>query len=259
MENKAVSNKKIGILATGSELISGEITNTNSPFIAQELIKNELTPGEHLTCDDFPDNLTNSMEFLLKQSQAIIITGGLGPTEDDRTRFIISKLINSKLEFDQNSFEHIKQRLQAKNIELKANNKQQCYFPKNSIIIPNQKGTAAGFITPAQYNSINKIIIALPGPPNENQPMLINTAIPFLIKNNFIYPQYKLRWCTENIPESNLDNALTPIKNKYNIEIAYRIHKPKCDIKINLPKQEFTFALMEEVKNAVNIILNNIT
>ena len=252
--------KKVAILSTGSEIISGDIQNTNSTYIAKKLFKHEIISGEHLTTDDGENNLKNGLKFLLKNNQAVIITGGLGPTEDDRTRFIISDVINIKLIYDKNSFTQITKRLHDKNIEVKDNNKKQCWFPENSIIIPNLNGTASGFIINFKLNNQAKIIAALPGPPNENQNMIDNDIIPILIKSNFVYPQHKLRWCVKNYSESNLSANLEPIAKKYNIEIAYRIHKPYCDIKIDLPKDKDKYKdnnLISEIKSSIEKIIQN--
>ena len=113
---------------------------------------------------------------------------------------MISEIINKELIFDQKSLNRIKERLDKKNIEVKENNKRQCLFPEGSIIIPNNNGTASGFI----IESNNKIIAALPGPPQENQSMVLENIIPYLINADFIYEQYKLRWEVINFPESNL-------------------------------------------------------
>ena len=256
--------KTVAILSTGSEIISGDIQNTNSTYIAKKLLEHEITSGEHLTTDDQEINLKNGLEFLLKHNNAVIITGGLGPTEDDRTRFIISDITNIKLTYDKNSFTQITKRLHDKNIEFKENNKRQCWFPENSIIIPNLNGTASGFIINFKINNQAKIIAALPGPPSENQNMIDNNIIPILIKHDFSYPQYRLRWCVKNYPESNLSANLEPIARKYNIEIAYRIHKPYCDIKINLPKDKYKDKdkdkdnnLISEIKLSIEKIIQN--
>ena len=127
--------KRVAILSTGSEIISGDIQNTNSTYIAKVLFKNEIISGEHLTTDDQEINLKNGIKFLLKNNNAIIITGGLGPTDDDRTRFIISEISNKKLIFDDNSLDRLTKRLENKKINVKENNKRQCWFPEGSTII----------------------------------------------------------------------------------------------------------------------------
>ena len=256
--------KKVGILATGSELTSGERVDTNSQFIASNLSKKEIIVNQHLTTDDNKINLKSGLKFLLDNNSAVIRTGGLGPTDDDQTRFMISEIINKELIFDQKSLNRIKERLDKKNIEVKENNKRQCLFPEGSIIIPNNNGTASGFI----IESNNKIIAALPGPPQENQSMVLENIIPYLINADFIYEQYKLRWEVINFPESNLAAAMEPIAKKYKIEeyIAYRIHKRdeknkivKCDLKINLPKDKFSIDTYKNIKDeAEEIIKDNI-
>jgi molybdenum cofactor synthesis domain-containing protein len=258
MNDKNNTNTRVAILSTGSEIISGDIQNTNSTYISQKLFQSEIICGEHLTTDDQENNLKNGLNFLLKHNQAVIITGGLGPTEDDRTRFIVSDIINSDLIFDNNSLINIKKRLDLKNILVKENNKKQCLFPKGAVIIENLNGTASGFIINFKINNQNKIIIALPGPPSENKPMLDEIVIPYLLKSNFAYPQYHLRWCVKNIPESDLAEILKPITKKYNIEIAYRIHKPYCDVKIDLPKSKYTDPkIIKNIKNSIENIIKN--
>ena len=258
MNNKNNTNKRVAILSTGSEIISGDIQNTNSTYISKKLFQSEIICGEHLTTDDKEKNLKNGLNFLLKHNKAVIITGGLGPTEDDRTRFIVSDIINSDLIFDNNSLINIKKRLDLKNILVKENNKKQCLFPKGSLIIENFNGTASGFIINFKINNQNKAIKAHPGPPSENKPMIDKIVIPYLLKSNFSYPHHHLRWTVQNLPESDLAESLEPIAKKYNIEIAYRIHKPYCDVKIDLPKKTYTDqSIISDIKSSIYDIIKN--
>ena len=251
---------KIAILSIGNELLSGKTMNTNANWLGNSLTKIGCRVDKQVVVPDKEKPIINALNFLINDKEGcIIVTGGLGPTDDDRTRFIISEISNKKLIFDDNSLDRLTKRLEYKKISIKENNKRQCWFPEGSIIIPNENGTASGFIINFQINNESKIIAALPGPPNENKDMINNNVIPLLIKNDFIFPQYKLRWTVKNYPESNLSADLDPIAKKYKIEIAYRIHKPYCDIKIDLPKDEHKNKkkLLNQIKDSVLKIIGN--
>jgi nicotinamide-nucleotide amidase len=91
----AESNNRIALLATGDEITNGDILNTNAQIIAQKLFSNGMHVGLHMTSPDNTNEIEASIQYLLKTHHALIITGGLGPTSDDITRYALSKAINN--------------------------------------------------------------------------------------------------------------------------------------------------------------------
>lgn len=223
--------KRIAILATGDEITNGDILNTNGQRIAHELFSRELTPGMHLSCNDEETNQIQAMNFLLTHHDYLIITGGLGPTSDDRTRFAVAKVVDKPLiQFDA-AWQHIKQRLGELNISFNKANEQQCLFPKGAELLPNPNGTAMG----CKISVGDKTLFMLPGPPHECLPMFINHCLPSL---KAIASQHKtlLRWRIFGLPEGHisaqLDNALAHLP----CQTSYRWEYPYIEFKVSTDK-----------------------
>lgn len=225
--------KRLGFLTTGSEITTGEIINTNSKYMAEQLQDYGIHIGEHLACDDNSNNIEPSLAFLIPRHNAIIITGGLGPTSDDCTREVVAKISGQKLVFNQTIWDKIVERLSKRNLRVTENNRQQAYFPAQATIITNENGTAAG----CYLFSGNVLIVMLPGPPRECIPMFQKQVLPLLLKEHFATNQRLFRWRLMNASESYIAEMLEPIAKKYKLDFAYRAHYPFLDIKIFLDPQ----------------------
>lgn len=225
--------KRLGFLATGSEITSGEIVNTNSKVMAEQLQEYGVHVGEHVASDDACENIEASLEFMLKRHDAVIITGGLGPTRDDCTREVVAKVSGQKLVFNDDAWDKIVARLSKRNLPIPENNKQQAYFPLKASILKNDNGTAAGC-----YLYIGKVLVfLLPGPPRECLPIFQEYVLPLLLKENFATDQRLFRWRLIGISESKIAEMLETIVKQHHIEFAYRAHYPFVDIKLFLDPQ----------------------
>ncbi|MDF2691513.1 MAG: hicd [Gammaproteobacteria bacterium] len=199
--------KRIGFLATGSELTTGEILNTNVQAMAQTLLEQGTEIGEHVIVDDREANILSGLEYLFRQHDAVIVSGGLGPTSDDRTRFAISRFCNQALEFNEASWQRIVDRLSKRNIPIPENNRQQALFPHHATIFPNLNGTADGcFIT-----CHNKLIFMLPGPPRECLPLFDQYVMPILKSHEFFSHRKLYRWKLMGASESAIAEQLEEI------------------------------------------------
>lgn len=220
--------KKVGILSTGDELINGDVLNTNSQSIALELYNHFVPPGLHLTAGDEQAQIEESLRFLLKNHQAVIISGGLGPTSDDRTRFALSEVLNETLEFNEACWQRIVARLQSFSLPIPENNRSQCLFPGGAKILANANGTAAGCLVVQDQ----KPIFMLPGPPHECMPMLQQDVLPYLIENGFSYPQYRCEWLLLGVSEGSIAALLDPLLAASNCNLGYRINWPYLEVKL---------------------------
>jgi nicotinamide-nucleotide amidase len=168
------------ILAVGTELLMGQIVNTNAQNISERLNSIGVNVYFHSVVGDNPKRLENSIKLALERSDLVVITGGLGPTKDDITKEKVAEVFNRKMVLHEESLKRIKDYFIKLGREMTDNNAKQAYFPEDSIIIENNKGTAPGCI----IESENKVVIILPGPPREMQPMFDESVVPYLQKNS---------------------------------------------------------------------------
>jgi nicotinamide-nucleotide amidase len=204
------------IITVGTEILLGDIVNTNSQFLAKELASIGIEVYHQETVGDNETRLLNVFEESFKRSDIVITTGGLGPTNDDITKEIAAKYFNQELVLYSSIWENIKSYFEKLGIIPTGNNKKQAYFPKDCIILDNPKGTAPG----AVLKKDNKMIILLPGPPKEMIPMFNNEVKRYLQS----LTEYKLVSKTLRfigIGESLLEEKLIDIiKNQKNPTIA---------------------------------------
>ena len=237
--------KRLGFLATGSEITTGEIVNTNSQIMAEQLQDYGTHMGEHLICDDIPANIEASLAFMLERHDAVIITGGLGPTSDDCTRDVVAKMSGQKLVFNKDVWENIVERLSKRKLAIPENNKQQAYFPAKANIINNANGTACG----CHLYIGNTLVFLLPGPPRECLPIFKEYVLPLLLKEKFATDQRLFRWRLLNAPESTIAEMLEPTAQKHKLSFGYRAHYPFTDVKLFLdPHTKFHTKILLEVE-----------
>jgi nicotinamide-nucleotide amidase len=166
------------ILAVGTEILLGDIVNTNAHYLSKRLADLGISVYYQTAVGDNEERLLNAYDLAFGRADIVIATGGLGPTKDDLTKEIGAKYFNKQLVLHEESFEHIKQFFIRYNRPLSEGNKKQAYFPEGSLILPNPNGTAPGCI----IEENNKILVMLPGPPKEMVPMFENSVVPFLNK-----------------------------------------------------------------------------
>lgn len=164
------------IIAVGTEMLLGDIVNTNAQFLSKELAQVGIDVYRQAVVGDNENRLLEILVEALKRSDIVITTGGLGPTKDDLTKETVCKLFNMELELHKESEKALIKRFSKSGRKISENNYKQVYFPKEAIVLPNPNGTAPGAI----LEKNNKIIIVLPGPPKEMKPMFINSVKEFL-------------------------------------------------------------------------------
>ena len=197
------------IITVGTEILLGDIVNTNSQFLAKELANLGVEVYYQGTVGDNEDRLLESLEESLHRSDMVITTGGLGPTKDDLTKETAAKLFNQELVFHEESWYEIEAYFNKLGKVPTENNKKQAYFPKEAIVLKNNNGTAPGAI----LKKDNKTIIVLPGPPREMKPMFEESVKPYLqYLTDDILVSKTLRFY--GIGESSLENAIIDIINE---------------------------------------------
>lgn len=216
-------------LATGDELIEGKTTNTNARNISEWLNSEGFQPLWHMTANDDERSILEAMTYLAERVSHIILTGGLGPTSDDRTRFALATYLKQPLMEHAAAIDHIQRSKPA--VILSDGDRQQALFPKQAILLPNPFGTAMGCIVAHQA----KTFILLPGPPRECLPMLTQHVLPFL-KTQQRSKLVQLSWLLFGARESELarkfDDVLQSFKHDQNCQTGFRLDPPYVECKV---------------------------
>lgn len=167
------------ILAVGTELLLGDILNTNAQYLAKELAALGIEVYYQTVVGDNPKRLEETLYHAFSRADLVITTGGLGPTDDDLTKETASEYFGEKLVLDEKALEQIQVIFNRMGKEMTQNNRKQACVPENnSVVMYNANGTAPGII----IEKNDKIIIMLPGPPKEVVPMFEKQAKPYLAK-----------------------------------------------------------------------------
>ncbi len=207
---------KAEILTVGTEILLGDIVNTNSQFLAKELANLGIEVYYQGSIGDNEERLLKAFDESLKRSDLVITTGGLGPTKDDITKEVAAKYFKQELILNEPSLKQLKKYFKDRNLKLSQNNLKQIYFPKDAIILENLNGTAPGAI----LRKDNKTIIVMPGPPKEMKLMFEKSVRPYLEKlTNTVLKSKTLRifGMGESLVE---DRLIDLIKNQSNPTIA---------------------------------------
>jgi nicotinamide-nucleotide amidase len=170
------------ILCIGTELLLGEILNSNAQYLAQQLALLGVPHFYQTVVGDNPVRIHQALEIAASRSNLIITTGGLGPTPDDLTTESIANFFDTPLEERPEIWERIQQMATQTGRKLTANNRKQALLPKGAEILPNPVGTAPGMIWEPQPNLL---ILTFPGVPSELYPMWEHTAARLLQTRNY--------------------------------------------------------------------------
>ena len=161
------------VLAVGTELLLGQIADTNSQWLGEQLAAHGVASHFHQHVGDNHERIVLAFRTALARSDALIVCGGLGPTQDDITRAAIAEVMNVELVRDEAIVEVIAAMFGARGREMSANNLAQADVPRGAAIIPQARGTAPGLICPVG----DKVIYAVPGVPYEMQEMVAGTVL----------------------------------------------------------------------------------
>ena len=208
------------IITIGDEILIGQIVDTNSTFISNELIKIGVEVCEILSIRDTKDDIINAFNNSIDKFDIIITTGGLGPTNDDITKDVFCEFFNDKLIHNQELLVHI-ENLFKNFVDNPINdlNRAQALVPSKALLIENQYGTAAGM----QIKKNNSFFISLPGVPYEMKSMIVNSVVPFIEKEFNCPIILKKTLMTYGVGESTIAKKLKDFENglSKNFKLAY--------------------------------------
>jgi nicotinamide-nucleotide amidase len=166
------------IVAVGTELLLGQVVDTNSAYIGDQLALAGIDCHFHTKVGDNHGRIVSALRIALDRSEAVIVCGGLGPTSDDISREAIAEVMGVELQRDQAMVERIRKLFEARRREMAASNARQADLPEGATFIPQERGTAPGLICP--LGESGKVVYAIPGVPVEMEEMLDRGVIPDL-------------------------------------------------------------------------------
>ncbi|MFM7007471.1 MAG: competence/damage-inducible protein A [Flavobacteriales bacterium] len=201
---------KAEVLAIGDELLIGQTINTNAAWIGQEMASRGYQVHRALVIEDKPEAITAALDQILPSTNCVIITGGLGPTKDDLTKYTLASYFNSELVIHQETLQQIEAFFASRNKPMLEVNVQQAALPTKATILKNRRGTAAGM----WFEQNQVIFISLPGVPYEMKTIMSEEAFPLLEKRFQTANLYHKTIHIQGIGESFLAEQLADWENR---------------------------------------------
>lgn len=200
------------ILCIGTEILIGDIVNTNATYISKRLSENGFDVLYHSVCGDNKVRLEETVKHAFSRADLVVTTGGLGPTYDDITMELCAKALGLSLHKDENVEKQLYSYFEKTGRKMTENNLKQAMVPDTSTVLMNDFGTAPGIAVEKD----GKVLVMLPGPPREMKPMLENQVLPFLSKytDHVLYSSnVNIIGMGESSVEEKLYDLMTTSKN----------------------------------------------
>jgi len=241
------------ILSTGTEIVQGLYPDTNAQMLSRRLKDLGIPVQYHTAVGDNKDTLAVALKIAHNRSNVVVMTGGLGPTEDDLTREVVSRVYNCGLKKDAQAVKMICEHFTRRRIPMPESNLIQAMVPEGCIPLYNFMGTAPGFIIHEKEK--NKTIITLPGPQREWIPMFDGPVTEFLMAwfpTGILFETLVLR--TINVPESKINDQISTLFGAIPGVTLGLLAKPgKVDIRItaNASTREETVDLLQSARKKI--------
>ena len=217
------------ILTIGTEILLGEILDTNTRYLSHKLREQGIDLFRQTTVGDNIKRIAQAIQHSLPETDIIITTGGLGPTVDDPTRQAIAEAVSVEIEFRTELWDQIQERYRRYGRTPTENNKRQAFVPQGAIAVENPVGTAPAFIVETK----DCAIIALPGVPQEMKHLMENTVIPYLHQRLNLDSVIKTRIIhTAGVGESQIDDRIGDLERLSNPTVGLAAHSGQVDVRI---------------------------
>lgn len=217
------------IITIGTEILLGEIVDTNTRYIARALRGLGVDLYRTITIGDNVERIATAINHSMQRAEIVITTGGLGPTVDDPTREAVAKAVGVETEFREDLWEQVVAVIARYGRKPSENQKRQAYVPRGAIGVPNPVGTAPCFIVETERNAV----ISLPGVPNEMEYILHESIIPYLQKRFALNEIIKIRilHCA-GLGEGMIDEKIADLETLSNPTVGLAAHTGVVDIRI---------------------------
>jgi len=243
---KPVAQVRYELLTLGDELLLGLTANGHLTFIGAQLGRHGVLLERNVTITDEADAIAAQFRESWARADVVITTGGLGPTCDDRTREAVAAVLGQKLVRDPAIVQHIADRFAAFGRKMTDNNLKQADRFERGEVLPNANGTAPGL----WVEQDGKVLVMLPGPPNELQPMFVEQVVPRLAERELLsegesYVQLR----TAGVGESMLETKLQPVFDRFGdaLSVAFCAHTGAVDCRVSSPSGRLSHAQLESI------------
>ncbi len=226
----------VEVLATGDELLTGQIVDTNSPWLMDRLWDLGVMVRRKTLVGDDRQDLAAALAETTSRAEVVVMSGGLGPTEDDLTAECVAAALGVPLEVDEASLAAIRARFEKLGRTMTPNNAKQARFPRGATILPNALGTAPGF----RVQLGRAELVCLPGVPVEYRGLCEEVVLPRVAARAGAVPAARLVKLI-GIPESHADAAMRPVMDapeNRQVRFGYRAHWPEIHVKWSVPGPE---------------------
>jgi nicotinamide-nucleotide amidase len=244
------------IIAVGSELLTPQRLDTNSLFLTDELNGLGIEVTTKYVVGDNREHIADVVRRAMSRSEIVVLSGGLGPTEDDVTRDAAALALDRKLVFHTEIADQLEQRFRQANRKMSEVNRRQAFIIEGAVILPNDRGTAPG----QWIDDSETTIILLPGPPHELKAMFARQCLQRLTR---LVPKLVIRtlvFRVTGMAESDLDQTISPVYKKYENPVT-TILAGEGDIQIHLRARTATegeaAALLAEVAGPIEMLLGD--
>ena len=243
---RPVTQLRYELITLGDELLLGLTPNGHLTFIGAQLGRRGALLTRNVTITDEADDIAAQFRESWARADVVITTGGLGPTCDDRTRDAIAAVLGQKLVYDATIEQAISERFACFGRKMTDNNRKQAFVFERGEVLPNANGTAPGL----WVEQDGKVLVMLPGPPNELHPMFTSQVLPRLAARGLLLDReayVQLR--TAGVGESLLETKLQPIFDRFGdaLSVAYCAHAGAVDCRVSSPSGKLNYAQLEAI------------
>jgi competence/damage-inducible protein CinA-like protein len=238
------------ILTIGTEILLGEIVDTNASYLARSLRDAGVDVYRKTTVGDNPHRIAQAIQESLSRCDLLITTGGLGPTVDDPTREAVALAVGVETEYRAELWEQIQARFRRFRRQPTENNKRQAFIPRGAEAVENPVGTAPAFIVAAGKG----IIFSLPGVPHEMEYLMQHAVIPYLKQRFDLHGVIKSRVLhTAGVGESQIDDQIEDLERLSNPTVGLAAHAGQVDVRITVKaeSEELAKEMIWEVEEKV--------
>ena len=241
----------VEIIAVGTEILLGELTDTNTARIARSLAASGLDVYATHAVGDNRERIAAAVRTALARADGVITTGGLGPTIDDLTKEAVCDVLHCDTELHEPSLQAMAESFARSGRVMRANNRKQAEVPRGAYVLRNAHGTAPGFVV----RSNGKFVACLPGVPHEMRAMLRDGLVPWLREQYAVRDAIFTRTLhTINLAESEIDHRIDDLfRTLENPKVAVLAHDFRCDVKLTVKaaSQEAALAALAPVEHEV--------